>query len=624
MSNNKKSSSGEAEKLRKENAALKKELDILSKNKSRYKIYFENAGEAIFIMKEMIVIDCNNKAAEILGIDKKDIIGTTPFDTSPEIQPDGIKSLVKGNEILKEYKKNGRITFDWKHNVGKFAEVEVTLRKIYVDGQELMLSMVRDITERKKIENLIKRERDKAKLYLDIAGVVILAINPDETIRMINRKGAALLGYSEEELVGKNWIENFIPKSNRRMVKKVFHQIMSGEVEQQRYVENEIITRSGETKHIAWYNALVYDELENSYITLSSGEDITEKKQAEYAIKESEKNFRLLSENAGLGILIIKEDFHPGYANKKAFEIADVKSGKLSDLSLPNLIVPEEREYVFEQFQRRMHDKDAEPTYEMTIISAKNKRKVIEVNGTRTIWQGRPAVMGIYRDITERKEMERDLSKYQKKLKKMVSELTLAEEKERRRIAVNIHDHLTQSLLMAKVKLKGILEENGTNTEQKKVVSDHISNALVLSRNITHNLSPAILYEMGLGPCIRWRLDQLSEEGYIDFVYEDKTNDLILDNDVKILLYRSVNELLTNIIKHAKATRVKIELLTENKHFILIVEDNGKGFKVDLMDFDHGFGLLSIRERIEYFEGKIDISSAKGKGTRIELRVPIK
>lgn len=142
-------------------------------------------------------------------------------------------------------------------------------------------------------EERLREERDRAQGYLDVAGVMLLVIGLDQKVRLINKKGCEVLGYDEKEIVGKNWVDHFLPEHAREDVKAVFSKIISGEIEPFEYFENDVLTKMGEKRTIAWHNAVIKDGTGKIIATLSSGEDITERKRAE---EEREKIIRELKE----------------------------------------------------------------------------------------------------------------------------------------------------------------------------------------------------------------------------------------------------------------------------------------------------------------------------------------
>jgi len=144
-----------------------------------------------------------------------------------------------------------------------------------------ILGVGRDISEKKRVEESLRKERDRAQMYLDVAGVMIMTLGPDGTVQLMNRKGCEILGLPEEEILNKNWFDHFIPERIRAHVKNVFQRLISGDIEAVEYFENTILTRSGEEREIAWFNTLLKDDGGHITGSLSSGQDITLRKRAQ-------------------------------------------------------------------------------------------------------------------------------------------------------------------------------------------------------------------------------------------------------------------------------------------------------------------------------------------------------
>ena len=168
--------------------------------------------------------------------------------------------------------------------------------------------IARDITERRHLEEAWQQEKEKAQRYLDIVGTIVVAIAADQTVSLINQAGCRLLGYSEAEIVGRNWFDHFLPEPVRRQVKQVFAQLTAGVVQPVEYVENAVLTRSGEERIIAWHNTLLKDPGGRISGTISSGDDITERQRAEAAFLKSEQRVRRLNENILNMVLVLSHD----------------------------------------------------------------------------------------------------------------------------------------------------------------------------------------------------------------------------------------------------------------------------------------------------------------------------
>jgi PAS domain S-box-containing protein len=242
---------------------------------------------------------------------------------------------------------------------------------------------------------------------------------------------------------------------------------------------------------------------------------------------------------------------------------------------------------------------------------------------------------GVSYDITKRKKAEialkqslKQIKNYQKKLKKLNTEVTLAEEKERRRIAENLHDSLGQTLSLAFIKLSSIVNEEFSPHVKKVIheISDMLNKAISESRTLTYDLSPPILYELGLLPAFKWKLEQVQEKHGIETALIGEDAKVDIRKEFNIFLYRIVTELLNNAIKHAKADLIELEVRKEKKFYYITVRDNGIGFKKQLdkkATMKGGFGLLSITERLDNIKGDLDIKSEVGQGTKATVIIPI-
>jgi PAS domain S-box-containing protein len=156
----------------------------------------------------------------------------------------------------------------------------------------------RDVTERCQAEKALREERDRAQQYLDIAGVILVALDTAGRVSLVNRKGCELLEGSESEIVGRNWFDHFLVASERQEVKAVFEQLMAGKMQPVEYFENSIWTRSGRVRRIAWRNTVLRDEGGHILGSLSSGEDVTEKRRAEESVRRQAEILVALHETA--------------------------------------------------------------------------------------------------------------------------------------------------------------------------------------------------------------------------------------------------------------------------------------------------------------------------------------
>lgn len=152
-----------------------------------------------------------------------------------------------------------------------------------------IIHIATDITERKKAEEELQKERDRTQQYFNVAGVMLLVIDAQKRVALINSKGAEILGCDKEDIIGKDWFEEFVPERIKNEVSTVFERLMTGHIEPIEYYENPVVTKNGGERIVAWHNTVLKDDMGNITGTLSSGEDITEKKNLEDQLRHTQK-----------------------------------------------------------------------------------------------------------------------------------------------------------------------------------------------------------------------------------------------------------------------------------------------------------------------------------------------
>ena len=271
-----------------------------------------------------------------------------------------------------------------------------------------------EIADRRRTEVLLKQERDRARDYLNVAGVIMLALDPDGTVNMINRKGCDILGYPEQEIIGRNWFELALPADEREETRNVFRRMMTGSIALFETHENAIVTGSGERRTIAWHNTLLRDRSSAIIGSLSSGEDITERKRAEEARRESEERYRDLFENANDAIFIVDAGLNYIDANKKAEELFGYPRQEILRMNILDVIPPEQNP----RSKRELEKLKNKQSYDKFVgkMRARDGRWLdIEVSSSPIVRDG--MVVGsrdIVRDITERRRLEEELMKREK------------------------------------------------------------------------------------------------------------------------------------------------------------------------------------------------------------------
>jgi signal transduction histidine kinase len=229
---------------------------------------------------------------------------------------------------------------------------------------------------------------------------------------------------------------------------------------------------------------------------------------------------------------------------------------------------------------------------------------------------------------SERQRAEQELERSRIRLRALASELTLAEARERRRLASALHDEVGQGLALSRIKL-GLLGHLLTTDDARAVFAelrDLFARMSQRIRTLTFELSPPVLYQLGLAAAVEWLAEKLEKEQTVRCRVECYSSLERVDETVSILMFQSVRELLANVAKHAQAKEVVITLTFGAGWVTLAVQDDGVGFDphtvTALSHKQDSFGLFSIGERMRYVNGTIEIDSAPGRGTRVTLSAP--
>ena len=285
----------------------------------------------------------------------------------------------------------------------------------------------------------------------------------------------------------------------------------------------------------------------------------------------------------------------------------------------------------------------------------------------RYVVSGQDELICLIRDITERKTAEAQLLEYQERLRSMASQLSLTEERERRQIAVELHDQIGQTLALAKIKLGLVSQLLAPLPAEGGAVlgeaTDLIEQSLADSRSLIFQLSPPILYELGFEPAIEWLADQVESKYGVRIEIEDDGRPKPMNDDIRVVMFQATRELLVNAAKHSRANRIRVTIARLSpahstarggpgsrrrskdgtgdagsavSQIRVEVSDNGVGFDTgpagpagstaarESKGSRGGFGLFSLRERLTPLGGSLLIDSAPGKGCRASLLAPVK
>jgi len=289
----------------------------------------------------------------VLGYPQSAVVGQSVFDlVHPTDLPRAKQAFAEG---LEQTGSAPPRELRVRHADGSWREVEVLGNNRLADPAfGCIMLAVRDITERPRSAEELRRVWSQTQQYLDLAEVIFVGLDRQGKVALVNRKGLGLLGYERESaIVGKPWFETCLPQDEVETVRSVFEAAMSGDGGLPEYYENAILTRSGARRLIAWHNVVLRHSNGVPMGTLSSGEDITERRGAEQALKESQDRFRAVFEGAGIGVTIVDPENMFVSCNEAIERFLGYSRDELFAMTLADVSHPKDYAEVLE-LKRRM------------------------------------------------------------------------------------------------------------------------------------------------------------------------------------------------------------------------------------------------------------------------------
>lgn len=511
-------SSREALRLRKRLSRLEGELAAVRQENRHLRRHFENLPlMACRIDRDGTILDCNRAALKTLGYSRKsDLVGRSLFSTffAPAVRDET-------RLLLKRWAEGGRL---------RDRELSVVTREgealdVLLNAHAVREKNKRDFSgiltffslgPRKRFESALRREKDRAQLYLQIAGVILMVIDREGRVVQINRKGCEVLGFREKQILGESWFERFVPPKRRREIKAYFNRMMRGEVEIPKEMENPVLTRTGEERLIAWQNTVIRDAKGRISATLSSGEDITLRRKAQEALIGRERTLTNLMNNLpGIAYLCLNDRyFTMKFVSRGCRRMTGYKSADLIDnarIAYIDLIHPEDRKRVREEVRKSIARNRAF-RIEYRIVTARNE--------IRWVWEqgiGIPSVKGkasfiegFITDITERKRAEAEQKRAQAAL--------LASEERFRLLAENIMDVIWVLDVQGRFSYVSPSVERLRGYTPKEVMAQPLSAALTAaSYEIVQKGFSELLERVGRGERYteqhRYELEQFCKDG---------------------------------------------------------------------------------------------------------------
>ena len=346
--------------------------------------------------------------------------------------------------------------------------------------------------------------------------------------------------------------------------------------------------------------------------------DVTRQKRERTELKESEERFKALSLAAQEGIAIFRKDSFLDCNERLAKILEAPDRWKIIGRSLPGMTLPK-----YNRILRKALSAKMDSQCEIPIVKTDKSVLWARISFQPSIFKGKKVKMAAIQDLTSEKNAEDALKKRADELTALSAKLQKVREDEKSRVSRQVHDELGQVLSVLKMSLSGLEDEFPMEKKRIKGLLKLSDLALQTARQIAQELRPSIVDDLGLISAIEWQLRNFKARAKIFYTFENSLDQFRFSPDAAIEIFRILQECLMNISRHSKASKVLVSLKKNSRSFIMSITDNGKGAGKIKIDSSKSIGIIGMRERARTLDGTFTIRGEPGKGTIVNLSVPL-
>lgn len=347
-------------------------------------------------------------------------------------------------------------------------------------------------------------------------------------------------------------------------------------------------------------------------------------------LRDSEARFRTIFESSSLGVALVDKECRIVESNPALQELLGYSQDDLNNKEFTRFGQLEESAKCRELFSELVSGKRKSFQVERQ-YRRKDGRLAwgrVSVSPFRRAGSEGQFAIGMLEDISNQKQSASKIRDYQEKLRSVALELSLTEELERRRLATDLHDHVGQILALAQIKL-GALQQSASNglVAPMEEIRQLLNQTIKYTRSLTSELSPPILYDLGFEAAVEWLAELLQEQHGIRLKVAADRTPKPLDEETRVLLFQLVRELLVNVVRRAKPNNISVLIDRNGQNMVVKIENDGDRLDLGTDSFapsPDGLGLFSIRERLRYLGGRLEVQPEDGQGTLVTMMVPLK
>ncbi|TDO29042.1 PAS domain S-box protein [Sediminibacterium goheungense] len=603
----------------------KKSLENLTESNERYKFVTRATNDVVWDMNisSQRILWAGENLKRLFGYELPDDESDLGF-WSEKIHPEERDGVVK--RLLNTCAGNsGELWSDeyrFQRANGTSAYVLDKGYLLYKNGKPVrMIGSMQDITERKLAELQVQNSEKRFRSLVQNGSDMIKILDENAIFTFSSPSVEQVLGYTSEQIIGKS-VFDFIHPDELNQIGRHFDFIQNSDYHEIQYFRFK--NAKGEWR---WLETKLTNLLNDPAVKgiVSNSRDVTEKKKAEEAIKESEERYRNLFFNNPMSIYIWDIET---YEILEVNDTAQREYGYTREdfLRLKTLDLREGEEEVaqYKLFVNNLKNDSSENVHQIIWKHKKSNGDALfmEVYSQKLYFKEKKAVIALANNVTEKIKLEKKLEEERNARQKEITEAVIrVQEKERYEISRELHDNVNQQLTVAMMYIATIEKGTGNAEALLKQSSGFIYNAIEEIRKLSKALVTPLIKDFGLCKAIDGLLEDIHMANTIqlDFFY-DNFHEEDISYEFKLNIFRIVQEQMNNIVKHAQAKQVVIELYREEKIRLSIIDD-GKGF--DTEQKRSGIGLNNIQTRTELYAGKLNIQSSPGHGCKVKIEYPI-
>jgi len=587
--------------------------NAIIESERNYREIFNNSSDAIIIVNPVTtkIEDVNDTMLSMFETTYKRAL-TAEFNRfSAGISPYNKENAIK---ILEKASISGAEHIEWfaRTDTGKQFWVEISLKIAEINGQKRVLSVIRDISERKKAAEILRESEEKYRMLIEGQTDLIVKTDIKGRFLFVSPSYCELFEKTEEELLG-NTFPPLVHKDDRDLTLKAMKNLYKPPYTC--YIEQRASTKNG-WRWLAWSDKAILNEKNEVIEILGIGRDITYQKDVEEALRRSEARFRSIVQQLSDIVFILDSDSQIVYDTPSIKGVLGYNEGSLVGKNIFDILFPDDKKSILSKINQIKKNKESTITIEARVQKSNGEYIPSELVFINLLHH--TTIKGIVltlRDISERKLLD----------KKVLDAVIKTEEQERERFAKNLHDDLGPLLSSIKMYL-GLMKTTDQPEKQDYVITqlnEVVKEAITTTKEVSNDLSPHILINYGLASAIENFIQKIPLTIKVNFQCSLLSERY--SNTIENSFYRIIKELINNTVKHSEANRIDITLEEKGQNLDLSYTDNGKGF--DLENYEKskktGMGISNIISRAKSLNGVYELYASINSGFSFRITIPI-